>query len=186
MLSRTTREFLTDAAARWGLNRPELAVLELVVEDPNPTIRDLFGKPKVWDDDYVSHFGAAASNGPYDLVLAIESLGTCQRPAEVIADLSKWVRPGGYVVATYRVLGGAPAIGEAPDAPTGLFWKFGPNEVATLFKYSGFDAVDTQPDMDDPGFFTVAQRRLRDVGELVGKLGFRAGDEIPIVEQHYV
>lgn len=186
-ITRSARAFLLEVLAKYQLNSPSLAGLELDATDPEPALRDLFGKLPTWDTKPIAQVDELVPAGAaYDLVVAVETFGTVQTPAAVIDVLTDIVKPAGYVILSVRVYGGAPDPGDRPDKPTGLFWKFHPGDFATLFKFAGFEVLEVQMDNLLPGVFVVAQRRLRDLAPLVGMGAYRDGDEVPDIPQTYV
>lgn len=191
MITTTARAWLGDQISKHALNHPTLIGLEVVQGDPDPAIRDIFGKVTTWDIAQIGELAGQTAE-TYDVIVCLEALGAVQNVTAVLGQLSTLIKPGGWVLVTGRIWGGAPAPGDRMDRPTGLIWKFVPQNLEVMMSYAGFDQSTIASSQDDmakqfsPGFFLIGQRKVHPYPQLVGMGSYREGDEVPQTPQTYV
>lgn len=101
-------------------------------------------------------FDAGASledvTGPYDVILLMDVLGSCENPAGLLAQLGLRLRPGGYLVVRTPHFQGAwrrclEEIAyrkrETPPWYPTILWRFRPNLLESCLQRAGLDAVET-------------------------------------------
>lgn len=191
MITTTARAWLGDQISKHALNHPTLIGLEVTAGDPDPAVRDIFGKVSTWDTAQIGELATQTAD-TYDVIVCLEALGTVQNVTAVLGQLSTLIKPGGWVLVTGRIWGGAPAPGDRMDRPTGLIWKFVPQNLEVMMSYAGFDQSTIASSQDNmakqfsPGFFLIGQRKVHPYPQLVGMGSYREGDEVPQTPQTYV
>jgi SAM-dependent methyltransferase len=90
--------------------------------------------------------------GPYDAVLLMDVLGSCENPVSLVAALSRRLCPGGHLIVrtphyqgTWRRCLEAIAYrkGETPPWYPTILWRFQPRELGTCLRRAGLELVDT-------------------------------------------
>lgn len=88
------------------------------------------------------------ADASFDVVVLTQVLEHVRRPASVLAEIARVLRPGGRLLAT------VPFVWELHEEPHD-YWRFTPYALASLLEDAGLDAITIEPRSDS--FSALAQ-----------------------------
>lgn len=100
-------------------------------------------------------------DGEFELVISTETLEHVARPWLAVAELSRVVKDGGFVLVSARGYDGF-GCWRVHNYPHD-YWRFSDKSMELLFVDAGLEVVSLEADPLGPGWLVVARRPLRDV-----------------------